>query len=790
MTTEELLRAGIDAAKARDPVTASKLLIQVVQSDPNSEQGWLWLGHCRTAPKEREYCFRRVLAINPQHIEARRQLDILYRSTPDSQEAKPLDPPVPPTRYPSPPSKEKPQDILPVSQKAEPPRRMNKGLTQKSRRKENATLLWFSAGTLMLICIATAGFVLFAGLMRLRNTPAPAIPPTIASAPVVESTPNYTPTFETAPCEFGIPDEANVTCGFAIVPEDRSGDVADTIRIAVAIYHSTGNAPKPDPILYLQGGPGQKAIAWSVDVYPSMIAPLIADRDFIVFDPRGVGFSEPTLDCDEIKRTYLSDIQGRIPSGQRASYYEGALLTCKNELIKTGVNLSTYISTQVAADARDILVALGYQQANLYGISYGTRVAQFIMRDHPEVVRSAILDSVVPIETQLFNQGTEARERVLHVLFEDCRADPACSAAYPDLESVYDQAISQLDAQPVRLTIPIDEGKVHEQVIDGPAFRGFIIWMLRSPRTIAAVPQMIYRTHDGDHSTLTLSIALPIYAFESISIGTYISVNCHDQLFAMSTEQLDKTVYELCRLWDVKPPAPGENDPISSEIPTLIFAGKYDTVTPVAFAEQLAGHLSESHVALVLNQGHAPSATGISDCPTKLISAFLREPIASPDFTCLNESGSIKFIVPFDPNAPLSFEPVIIDLYQIATRIPADWEAAEFGFFNRSGSFGDNTQIGIQRAAVSESEWAVWLSTNFRVNKGFDEAAVKYDERKVNGLTWSIYRASSQGNPVDMAFARSGNDTLMVLMFSSRDEHDALYNAVFLPVTDSTKSSR
>jgi hypothetical protein len=258
----------------------------------------------------------------------------------------------------------------------------------------------------------------------------------------------------------------------------------------------------------------------------------------------------------------------------------------------------------------------------------------------------------------------------------------------------------------------------------------------------------------------------------------------------MSTEKLDRTIYDLCRLWEVEPPSPGENDPLYSETPTLIFAGRYDTVTPVSFAQQLAEHLSHSRVVEIPNQGHAPTSSGISDCPARLISAFLLDPNNSPDFTCLDESGSIKFVVPFDPNAPLTLEPVTIDRYQIATRIPSGWSAAEFGFYGRNGSFGDITQIGVQRAAVAESEWAVWLSTYFRSSQGFDQPAVRTDERKVNGLTWSIYNASSRGDPVDMAFAKSGGDTLMVLMISSKDEHAALYDAVFLPIIDSTQSSR
>ncbi len=795
MEIEELLRAGIAAAKAKDIAEASKLLVQVVQTDPNSELGWLWLGLCCTAPEQREYCFRKVLTINPQNSEAKREIEFLRQPTVNSQVEKPLNPPSSPSRGSAPPFIEPPQDILPGSQKASLPHQGKKSVPQEPQKKDHATLIWISVGIVTLICIAITGIVLIGRITALRNAPVYGIPsptsvPIMTAVAMVKPTPNYTPVFEAAPCNFRSPGQAQITCGFVSLPEDRSGDLTDTIRIAVAVFHSTSNAPKPEPVLYLQGGPGGEAIKWSIGAYQFVIAPLLGERDFIVFDPRGVGYSEPALDCGEFSATYLQDLQGKIPADQKVSYYQGALLGCKNNLLKVGANLSTYTSTNSAADARDILVALGYQRANLYGISYGTRVAQFIIRDYPEMIRSAILDSVVPVEVQLLNQSTVERDYALTVLFDDCKSDPACSSAYPDLESAYNEVVNQLNAHPVKLTIPIDQNRKLEQVVDGYTFRDTIAWTLRMPQAIGSAPQLIYRSRDGDNSILISSLAFPILSFDSISMGTYISVNCHDQVFAMSTEKLDSTIFDMCELWEATPPLPGENDPVNSEIPTLIFAGKYDPVTPPSFAHQFAEHFTHSYIAEIPNQGHAPSATGLSDCPTKLISAFLQDPNSSPDFTCVNETKAIKFIVPYDGNTPLILEPAIIDQYQINTHIPAGWSDVGLGFYNRNGSFGDITQMGLQRATVSESEWATWLSTNFKGSQGFDRPAIKHDERQANRLTWSIYETSSQGYPVDIAFANSDNQTLMILLISYKDEHDALYNTVFLPIIDATQSSK
>jgi len=662
--------------------------------------------------------------------------------------------------------------------------------SSKVNKQSDAIFMVVSISLTALVCIAIAGVLFYIKFTNQRNAiQISAVAPTELVATAISAL-NYTPVFESGECPFQIPEGANVTCGFVVVPEDRDGNLGDTIQLAVAIYHNAGAEPSTDPILYLQGGPGDEALVWSVGVYQSVIAPLVVDRDFVIFDPRGVGLSKPALECDEIKHTYLSDLQERFPAAQRASYYEGALLTCRNKFGILGVNLAKYTSFDMAADARDVLKALGYQQANLYGISYGTRIAQFVMKSYPEIVHAAVLDSVVPVEVQMLDQGGAAQEQALQTLLEDCTKDPACSTSFPDVRSTYTDTINQLNTQPIPLKTPIDQTRSLERTINGAVFHDILLWMLRAPETIRVIPQMIYQTHLGDYSTLRMANALPIHAFDTISAGAYIAVNCHDQVFAMSVDKLDETLRGLCQVWQISQPLPWENEPVHSEIPVLIIAGKYDSITPVSFATQLSEHFSKSHLVVISNQGHAPSATGVSDCPIRMIAAFLKSPGVQPDTTCMTQAASVNFAVPLDPRISLSYESTDIDQYQISTRIPSGWSAGTFGFYNRNSWFGDPTQIGIQRAAVSETDWVTWLTTNFGGTLGLDQIPVKYGERKANGLTWSMYQSSSSGLPVEIAFAKSKNETLMVLLISDIVEHDALHDLVLLPVIDSISSTK
>lgn len=184
MSTEELLRAGIAAAKANDSVGASNLLSQVVRADPNSELGWLWLGYCREVPQQREYCFRKALSINPENVEAKRQIEILNHPVVSFRDSNPIAPLSDSSHISNTPAVEMPKTAPPQTKKANP---------RKAQRNDNKTLIWVGIGIMILLCIAVVGLVLFARIMNLGG---------LAQTPSI-------------------------------------GDLTDTIQLAVAIYHST-----------------------------------------------------------------------------------------------------------------------------------------------------------------------------------------------------------------------------------------------------------------------------------------------------------------------------------------------------------------------------------------------------------------------------------------------------------------------------------------------------------------------------------------------------------------------
>jgi hypothetical protein len=77
MITEDFLARGISAANSGDRQTAINYLADFIRQNPLSEEAWLWMGKCRESKQEKEDCFKRVLQINPLHLEARKLLDEL-----------------------------------------------------------------------------------------------------------------------------------------------------------------------------------------------------------------------------------------------------------------------------------------------------------------------------------------------------------------------------------------------------------------------------------------------------------------------------------------------------------------------------------------------------------------------------------------------------------------------------------------------------------------------------------------------------------------------------------------
>jgi pimeloyl-ACP methyl ester carboxylesterase len=429
------------------------------------------------------------------------------------------------------------------------------------------------------------------------------------------------------------------------------------IEFHFAILKSSNKNKAPDPIVVLQGGPGSYALD-NADWMISIFSTALAFRDIILFDQRGVGYSQPSLNCPELEEPFYANFAQDLSAVEETEKFNQALKTCRDRLVREGVDLNQYNSATSAADLDDLLHALGYDQWNLYGISYGTRLALTVMRDHPVGVRSVILDSVYPPHVDLFTSFDVDMQRALDLLFQRCAQDDECNQDYPNLEIIFYEVVYQVEAQPVTLSInnPHD-GKAYDVVFNADRLILAIHNLLYNVDNLSILPAIIYEIHAGDWEQFSSLVRWGQFLHEDMSEGLYFSVQCVEELplsFPAGVETdnsgvnsyLSSAFYKAqydqhCAIWQVTPAAAIENQAVVSDIPTLILAGEHDPITPPLWGKTTAETLSRAQFIEFPGVGHAVfgSFSGGVECSlSKMINNFLAEPEKIIDTSCIAEA--------------------------------------------------------------------------------------------------------------------------------------------------------
>ncbi len=282
-------------------------------------------------------------------------------------------------------------------------------------------------------------------------TPTPASTPTSTSEPTPTPTPEPTEAFAERACPFSNDHDTPfraMTCGYLTVPADYDNPEAGMFELAVALLPAAGDRTDAAPIVFLDGGPGSKTLEAMAVSAGALLESLPEDRDIVVLDQRGAGYSRPSLDCPGLRELARDLIGKTLSLAEESRLSLEALGACRDRLVTGGIDLSLFDTAANAADVDRLRAALGHEQWDLYGVSYGTRLAQTVMRDFPSGVRRVALDSAYPLEADLLASIPASAERAFRLLIESCAANAACNANYPDLEGMLAQAFDTLTASP------------------------------------------------------------------------------------------------------------------------------------------------------------------------------------------------------------------------------------------------------------------------------------------------------------------------------------------------------
>jgi len=450
----------------------------------------------------------------------------------------------------------------------------------------------------------------------------------------------------------GVADRLAAECGTLSVPENPADPAGRQIELRVAVLRARGRNPASDPLFFLTGGPGQAA----TESYLQMggaFAEINRQRDIVLVDQRGTGQSNP-LDCPQVEDPLEVDTLEEVAA---------AAAECAAHLDAD----ARFYTTAIAMDDLDrVRAALGYEQINLYGVSYGTRAALAYLRRYPERVRAVILDGVVPPEEALGVDVARDAQRALDLMFDRCAADADCAAAFPNLRADFDALAARLEAAPAPVTVddPLTGERVSfDYTYDG--FAGTIRLLSYAPETVALLPLLIHTAQARDDFSLLAAQSLLVggQLAESISQGMGYSVLCAEdapRLDLAQAEALNAGTYlgnaqtdqiaAVCAAWP-RGEAPADfGTPVAASTPVLILSGEADPVTPPENGDEVARALPNSLHLIAPGQGHNVILRG---CLPGLAADFIEAASAAAlDTACVGEIVPMPFFVEFTGPMP------------------------------------------------------------------------------------------------------------------------------------------
>jgi pimeloyl-ACP methyl ester carboxylesterase len=462
------------------------------------------------------------------------------------------------------------------------------------------------------------------------------------------------PTIERIACPTGV---VATECGYLAVPEIRSSTNNKTIKIFVAVARSAAKDKFSDPVFMLSGGPGEK----SGESGP--LAAAFPGRDFVFFDQRGVGFSQPALECPEYLKAIESD-DGLSNTEVVANAALQGLLACGERMKREGVNLKAFNTSESAADINDLRLALGYDKINLFGVSYGTRLAQEVMRSYPQGLRAVVLDSVIPPQIDRSADTPNSAEESRQNVFAACAAQASCQQKYPDLERLYNEIYDRLNQKPLQAKLAGQTGP-----LTGDALQTILFSSLYFPQSIGEFPKILYQLRQDLNTNKATSEAIIGTFVEQffgalltgISFGTFFATECQGELAFSSIAKLQlayqnlprwaKTIggapgvasergFAVCSGWGLTEKSGQENDPLVSDVPTLLLGGEFDPVTPPRNLALAASGLSRATSVVIKGQAHSVALS--SECGYRLMYSFLADPLKKLDISCAS-NGKLVF---------------------------------------------------------------------------------------------------------------------------------------------------
>ena len=424
-------------------------------------------------------------------------------------------------------------------------------------------------------------------------------------------------------------------CGYIIVNENPNEPNGQKINIHYAVIPAVKNIYPNQAFLAIAGGPGQSAID-NAPLFNNTFARIRETRDILLIDQRGTGRSN-ILKCPEDKSV--------SPLLMNEGNFDTIAETNKCLAAIDG-DVTQYTSTAALKDFEAVRISLGYDKLHIYGISYGTRMAQLYMREYAEAIATVTLDGVVPMQQSVLAIGL-AIDRAVDLLISECENLSRCQQQFPSLRKALATTEVELMLSPVKAQIfhPMT-GQPTEFLLTHDKFLSVIRLALYSPTTRVLLPYAIHQAGEKNYQAVLGLYSLTMEGID-IAMGMHASVVCSEDIHRLSTDlsteletsYMGRTMFtelsKVCSVWPSTKVEETFSAPISNNIPTLLLSGELDPATPPDWAILAMADMKN---AKHLVAPHAAHGVAMQSCANRLVAQLVDEgSTAELDGDCLKE---------------------------------------------------------------------------------------------------------------------------------------------------------
>ena len=407
--------------------------------------------------------------------------------------------------------------------------------------------------------------------------------------------------------------------GRLLVPQNRENPAGPVFELEFYRFPALEGAdPSTPPIFHLNGGPGWTGMGnrpQQASFLEAQIFPRARHADLVFVGQRGIGSSGPNTACRGTPAHRPGDPFDR---DERMALLVEAARACREHWEAEGVDLTGITVIEAANDVRDVAAALGYEQIQIHGGSFGSHWGMTVIRHHPDLVARALLNGMEGPDHTYDMPGwiLMALERMA----ADAEASGVFDGRLPEggILGGFRRVIAEAEAGPILMQSVRAGGRDTIALeVSADEIRG--LWggytSQQGGHRVRGWASDMIRLAEGDYTDASSAVlrnrfgtgGLPTAAFFMLDCGSGISGIRLEQLLsdpgAAVVGHLGRFYEALCPVWDADL-GEGFRRNFYTDVPTVIVHGDWDLSTPLENALELRPYFRNHRFVLVERGTH------------------------------------------------------------------------------------------------------------------------------------------------------------------------------------------